>query len=291
MIPHKKIRYRLEGYALAAAFFLFRSLGVERASALGGWIGRTIGPRLSASRKAARNIKNAFPDQEAAFVKKTVCGMWDNLGRVIAEYPHLREIVQHHLVVEGAENLKIFDKGPVILIGGHLANWELDAFFFNEVVRYPVSCIVREPNNPYAAALIAQCRAHSKTDAYIAKSSAGMRQLVQTLKNGQSIGILIDQKYNQGIAAPFMGRPAMTSSAFAQLARRFNAPILPVRTERLEGCQFRIVIDPPFSAEEESDLDLIKRAHAHLERWIHEKPEQWLWLHRRWDSAALKSMD
>src|SRR5690606_33550062 len=97
----KKFQYMLEAAAVWLAFFVFRSLSVENASALGGWIGRTIGPRLAASRKAAANLKSALPDKMEEDYVRILADMWENLGRVMAEYPHLKDITLNRCDIVG----------------------------------------------------------------------------------------------------------------------------------------------------------------------------------------------
>ena len=106
--------------------------------------------------------------------------------------------------------------------------------------------------------------------------------MVETLRDGGALGILIDQKYNEGLAIPFFGRPAMTSPAFVQMAQKTNCPLIPVRGERLPGAHFRVTIYPPLNITEQGVEDAIAQAHMLLEEWISERPGQWLWLHRRW---------
>lgn len=110
---------------------------------------------------------------------------------------------------------------------------------------------------------------------------------MKTLKDARSLGILIDQKYNEGIEADFFDMPAMTNPIFVQLCQRYKCPLIPVRNERLDGCSFRLTSYPPletFNADGTSRPveDVIKDAHQLLETWIKERPEQWMWLHHRW---------
>jgi KDO2-lipid IV(A) lauroyltransferase len=67
-------------------------LPLDCASALGGALARRIGPFLGVSKHARRNISRAFPKLSETEIGRVVAGMWDNLGRVAAEYPHLRNI-------------------------------------------------------------------------------------------------------------------------------------------------------------------------------------------------------
>lgn len=276
----KKIRYLFEAALLGLAFLFFQALPYKTASNIGGWIGRTIGPRLAASRKAYNNLSQALPGKTDQEYQTYIRDMWDNLGRVIAEYPHLSAIIGDAQIV-GEQHLKDLPDS-FIVIGGHLANWELLPFFFNERTDFPMTAIYREPNNPYVAALLARARNATEKGRYTRKSKAGSRDLIKTLKDGGRLGILIDQKFNQGIKADFFGRPAMTSPSFVHLARKYTCPILPFWVERVNGASFRLVIEPPFTVGDKDDEEIIALAHASLESHILKNPGQWLWLHRRW---------
>ena len=119
----KKTRYFLEGFSLWLLFVLFASLSPRTASAIGGFLGRTFGPLLAASRKARRNLASVFPDMSSAEQSRIIAGMWCNLGRVIAEYPHLKQIAQYRTEVVGGQHvLALIERAqPAVFIGGHLA--------------------------------------------------------------------------------------------------------------------------------------------------------------------------
>lgn len=285
----KKAEHFLEAIPLFLAMKIFRLLGPDMASDFGGWIGRTIGPRLGASRKAEKNLKFAFPDMEEEDRKKIITAMWDNLGRVMAEYPHLQYIIMNRTEVVGECHLnEIGQHNPSVVMSSHLANWELGPFYFNYKKKWPMVGVYRAPNNPFAGAILQKARNPEDRGTYVPKSSQGARDLVRALRRGERLGILIDQRYNEGIAVPFFGRPAMTSPSFAQFARRYGVPVLPLQIERLKGCNFRITLHAPFKAEGRGEEELVAHAHGLLEGWILQNPGQWLWLHRRWKSDALK---
>jgi KDO2-lipid IV(A) lauroyltransferase len=88
---------RLEAWGAAALFGGFKFLPLDCASALGGALARRIGPFLSVSKHARRNISRAFPELSGTEIARVVAGMWDNLGRVAAEYPHLRPVALRDL--------------------------------------------------------------------------------------------------------------------------------------------------------------------------------------------------
>ena len=281
----KKLSYMAEAATLWFAFLIFRLIGADNASALGGWIGRTGGPRLAASRKARVNLEKSLPDADHDMI---IRDMWDNLGRVIAEYPHLKKIIADHIEITGQEHLeKIGKDKPFILIGGHLANWELTPVSMNYRLNSPVAGIYREPNNPYAAKLLDRCRNFEDKGVYIPKSQSGTREMVNTIRKGGRLLILIDQKYNQGEPIEFFGRPAMTSTATAQLAIKYGIPILPMQIVRNKS-RFRIIIHPPLDTHGKDETTIMRDANRLLEGWVREHPAQWLWLHRRWNSKALQ---
>lgn len=284
----KGLRHWLEAAALWMLFILFRCLRAETASSLGGWIGGQIGPRLAASRKALRNLQHAYPDNDPERNARIVTDMWNNLGRIVGEYPHLRKIIRDNVEIIGEENLRAIGKDkPLVVMAAHLGNWELGPFYFNHRIEWPLAGIYRAPNNPYVERLLDACRNPESKGIFIPKSQRGVRDMMRVLQEGGRLGNLIDQKYNQGLPVSFFGRPAMTSPAFIQLAKKYDCPILPLRVERTHGCQFRITLYPAFSPHDGDERAILERCHRMLEEWINDRPGQWLWLHRRWDSTAL----
>jgi KDO2-lipid IV(A) lauroyltransferase len=119
------------------------------------------------------------------------------------------------------------------------------------------------------------------------KGKEGARELLAYLRRGGHGAMLVDQKMNDGVAAPFFGRDAMTAPAIAQFGMRLGAVLVPVRTERLRGARFRITVKPPLnlpaSGDRASDeLTIITEINTLIEGWVRSRPDQWLWLHRRW---------
>ena len=286
----RRARYWLE-YVLARVLFaLFGALPLDRASALGGWIGRAVGPRLTITARARANLRHAFPDLDAAGIERVTRGMWDNLGRVVAEYSHLGDFHIYEddrvevIGVDHAERLRDDGIGG-IFFAAHLANWELPSLAASQR-GLPLVQIYRAANNPHVDRLIARAR-EAVGGAHHPKSPAGARELLKALRRGEHLALLVDQKFNEGIPVPFFGRDAMTAPAPAELALRFQVPLVPVRVERLDGARFRVTVYPPMTLQDTGDraadvLDTMTRVNALFEDWIRERPEQWLWLHRRW---------
>lgn len=285
----KNIRYFFESVLLYALFGFFKCLPASTASNIGGYIGSTIGPKLGASRKARRHLLLAMPDTSKERQDKIIKGMWDNLGRIIAEYPHLESISTDStkFVNEGRLTSLLEAKTPLVFFGGHIGNWEINSIALLTQHDKAADITFRPPNNPWAAKLLDKARTLNHRITAYPKSRESGRKILQSLKNGHALGILIDQKYNEGIKLPFFGVPAMTNPIFVQLCQRYKCPLVPIRNVRTKGCNFTVNIYPPLNLFDKDGKDrpvedVIKDAHMLLETWIKEKPEQWIWLHRRW---------
>ena len=285
------LAYRLQAVGARLMLCLFGLLPLDAASALGGWLGRTIGPRLAMNRRARRNIARALPELSEGEIDGVIRGMWDNLGRVTAEYPHLHKFdcyVGPRVEVIGAEfvdELREDGRGG-IFFSGHIANWEVCCMAATQR-GVPVFQAYRAPNNPLIDPIIDRIRTRALGVRRYAKGASGARQLVKHLKAGDHLALLIDQKLNEGIPVPFFGRNAMTMVAMASFALKFDVPVVPARVVRLGGAHFRIVIEPPMeivaTGDRDADIaDIMGRATATLEGWVRAHPEQWFWVHRRW---------
>lgn len=284
----KQLRYILEALVLAVFLIISKILPVNWASNMGGWIGRTIGPRLAASRKARSNIELALPDLNNKEVDDVLSGMWDNLGRVMMEYPHLKHIARDRTEIVGGDILKQYLGKPVVLISAHLANWEIIPTSTYLQQQVEVSSVYRAPNNPIVDKVLNYARTLGGKLGTIPKSKTGARNLVQELQNNHNVGILIDQKFNEGVPADFFGRPAMTSPVFVKLVQKFKCPLIPIYIERLPQTRFKVIFMEPLDIEGKTVDEAIALSHGILENWIRQKPHHWLWLHRRWDSGKLK---
>ena len=280
-----RLQHVVEASLLRALFAFLRALPLDSASALGGFLGRRIGPFFSAHKTALRNLVRVFPEKPEAWRREIRERMWENLGRVAAELPHLPgQVLINRLVIRGEEHLPKTGESA-LFFSGHLGNWEL----LPSIPHYrgvPITLVYRHANNPLVDKIIAGIRAvHS--DNMIAKGPRGAFKLAKALKRKESICMLVDQKMNDGISVPFFGKPAMTAPAIAQLALHYDMPIIPARVVRTGGAHFEVTIDPPVAFEKTGDKDADQRAimttiNARIETWIREHPEQWFWVHKRW---------
>jgi KDO2-lipid IV(A) lauroyltransferase len=288
-------RYFIDPVSAWLAFAVYhgvRVLPVDFASALGGALARGIGPLLPLQRVARNNLIAAFPEKSAAEIEKILSGMWANLGRTFFEYPHLTEIIASGRVeVVGREHVRTLrDDGlPGLFWSGHLGNWEITTAGAG-VEGLTMHRIFRRPNNVRIEWLFRAHRNLARGE-LLPKGSEGARRALVRLKKGEHLGMLVDQKMNDGIAVPFFGREAMTAPALAAFALRFSCPIVAARTVRLKGAHFRLEVHPPYTLvptgdRQTDELRAMTEVNRLLETWIREYPEQWLWVHRRWPKTT-----
>ncbi len=282
----KKLRYVGEFIFVYVLFILFKTIGIEASSYMGGLLARKIGPFLKVNKTARQNITLAFPHMSEKNIDITINNMWDNLGRTVAELPHLSkytgERFKHHIDVYGQEHLQnAIDRGKsVIIVSGHFGNWEIGPRSVAELT-YPMVCVYRKANNPYVNKLIQEYRSTS-CKAMVSKGKNAIKPLLEELKNNGIVGMLVDQKMNNGIAVPFFGRDAMTAPAVAELATKFNSTIIPAHVIRTKGTHYELHFEPAMDVDEKTPLETLTKIHTMFESWIKENPSQWFWVHKRW---------
>jgi KDO2-lipid IV(A) lauroyltransferase len=272
------VLYPLEFCLIAILYGFFWVLPVSWASWIGGTLARSIGPTLKVSKIGLENLQAAFPKKSLGNCEKILKGMWENLGRVAGEFPHLPKLLRSTEVV-GLDLLKTLNQ-PTIFFAGHLANWELPHFVvINETI--PIALISRPPTNPLTRWLFEVIRKHPLVQIII-KGPEGTREMMRVLQDKKNLGILIDQRISDGVPIPFFGRDALTALGPAKLAHKYNALLVPVQVERIgKKSAFRVTFHKPLKTTPDA-VQTTRKINACLEDWIRENPEQWLWVHKRW---------
>jgi KDO2-lipid IV(A) lauroyltransferase len=279
--------YALEAFGLLLVFGFFKILPLDAASYTGGLLGRVLGPRLGAHKLAQKHIKRAMPELSDEAREKILIDMWDNLGRTMAEYPHLDEFKDlKRIELDNMEHVyRVRDDNlPGIFIGGHMGNWEISPIV-TWALGVPLAVAYRNPNNPFVGAMLEYAR-KSVAPFRMPKGAMGGMGLVRHLKKGGHLGMLVDQKLNEGLPLKFFGLPAMTAPAVATWAIRMRIPMLMIRVKRLKGAHFRVGFIPFEGLPEKDDIEEIAKTmqavNDTIEAFIRETPAQWLWMHRRW---------
>ena len=248
--------------------------------------------RLPVSRVADRNLCAAFPDMTRDERRRVIAKVWEMIGRNVGELPHLSAIRETSCgpgwEMEGRENLP---RGQAIFFSAHCGNWEMVLPIAYQL-GIGVSGFYRRPSSAVMDRIIGSQRmaALGPGVAMFPKGARGARLALAHLGSGGSLGLLVDQKMNDGIAVPFFGRPAMTAPAAAQFALRFGLPLVPIHVQRLGPARVRMICEPaldvPLSGERQDDvLALTTAMNATVERWVRAEPGSWLWLHKRWPKA------
>lgn len=285
--------WRLEALAFDLARAFVRLFPIEAVSTAGGWLFRRLGPRTRSARIAARNIELAFPEWTSEQRAELLDAQFEALGRTFFEFPLTDRLTPAlgRVEVVGRERLTaIAESGePAVLVSGHFANWEVMAA---AIVDAGVPCRVtyRAANNPYFDKRIVGTRARYGVSLFAPKGGLGSRELLETLKDGQSVSFLNDQKFNGGVAAPFFGRTVHTAGAFVRAAQKFGAVLQPMWVERLPGARFRVIVDEPIplasTGDRKQDMQAgVAAINAYVEERVRRRPADWFWVHKRWPDA------
>jgi KDO2-lipid IV(A) lauroyltransferase len=286
----RDLAWRLEALAFDLTSAVARLFPVEWVSAAGGWLFRRLGPLTPSARIVSRNIDLAFPDLDPAARARLLDAQWDNLGRTFFEFPmtdHLTPAKGRVEVVGREKLLAIAQSGkPAILISGHFANWEVMAAAIVDA-GVPARVTYRAANNPYIDKRIIEARARYGVRMFAPKGGLGSRDLIDTLRKGESVTFLNDQKFNKGVAAPFFGHTVHTAGASTRIALKFGAVMQPMSVQRLPGARFRVVMGEPFALAHTGDRDAdvtagVRQINAFVEARVRERPAEWFWVHKRW---------
>ena len=284
----KYIKYFFQFIFVIIFFSFFKILGLKISSAIGGKMFEIIGPLFRSKNLIHSNIKKAFPDINLKDLNKMTKLMWNNYGRVFAEYMFIKDFridnSNSKIEIKGQEILdEIKREGkPVVFISGHLSNFELMAMHL-EKSGIKLSAIYRPLNNIFLNKIMERIRKKYICKNQIRKGVGGLKKLINLKKNNYSTALMIDQRVSQGIATNFFNQEALTTTVPAQLVKKYKTPVVPIFIERINDINFKIVIKNPINFNNEASVkDITNQLNHVLEEMILYKPEQWIWSHNRW---------
>lgn len=262
-------------------------------------IGRLASRVLSSrSRVAMRNLRASFPARSERELRKIADDCWRHYARSILDY--FRVISEEPAVIasrirfEGSrdEFFASTAAGPALLLFAHFGNWEMAAYL-GPLVDRPITAVARKLDNPLIDRDVVLSRERGGLSLLYRRNAA--RQLVRTLERGDLVAMVVDQavKPREGILAPFLGRPAWTTTAPARLALRCGVPIWCIHVVA-EGDRIDMTVDPPIVVEPHGDPEdvvaaVTARINDQFSRRILERPELWLWMHDRWKGTPEES--
>jgi KDO2-lipid IV(A) lauroyltransferase len=291
----KEVCYIVE-YTLVKIFiFIFKILKFKKSTKLSIFLTKFVGKRLSVHKLAKDNIRKSIKKLTEKEIENIVDNMWENLGRNIAEYYFINKKSKKEInkIVSLDENskknfqkLKRSKKGG-ILFSAHFGNWEVGGRYLG-LNDFKCKTLYRPFNNKYVNQLISVDK--RKNIKLIRKGSAGNKEMIKSLKNGEFIIVLADQRVGDGIEVPFFGRKALTSTSLAKLVLKYNVPLIPIRIIRKNNeTNFNMEILDPLDVVQDKELTMDKKIYKitkevnkTLEGWIRKSPEQWFWVHNRW---------
>jgi Kdo2-lipid IVA lauroyltransferase/acyltransferase len=274
-----------------------RSFDPIKTANLFGRIARLIGPVLREQKIGRANLTAAFPEKSPEEIETILRGVWENLGRVGAEFAHLDHIWEHDPAHPEDSRIEIeprthalfaqlrLDGKPALIFASHLGNWELPAL---AAVAHGLDAAIlyRRPNIASADRIIEQIRA-VKMGTLIPAGRDAPLKLAEALQRGQHVAMLVDQYLTNGVEVTFFGRKTKANPMLARLLRQVECPVHGVRIIRLPGHRFRAELSEEVHPvrDNSGQIDVQGTTQAItsvIEGWIREYPDQWLWLHRRW---------
>ena len=284
----KIIKYFFQFLIIIILFSIFKILGLRISSKLSGRLFKIIGPFFRSSILIHKNIKKALPDINEKKIKKISDSMWENYGRIFAEYIFLKNYRNDkqrlNININGQEILDEIKKKntPVVFVSGHFSNFELMAMHI-ERSGIKLSAIYRPLNNMFLNSIMEKIRRNFICKHQIKKGFGGIRELIRLHKKDYSTALMIDQRVTEGIKSNFFNQEAFTTTIPAQLVKKFKIPVVPIFIERFDEIKFDITVNKPIHFSQDSSIhNITEELNQILEKMILKKPEQWIWSHNRW---------
>jgi len=284
----KSIKYFIQFLIVVIFFIIFKTIGLKYSSYISSKIISLIGPFFRSRNLIKLNIQKAYPNLNHYEIKKITKEMWENYGRIIAEYIFIKEFrtskLQNNIVIQGQEILNQIkkDNESVIFVSGHFNNFELMAMHIEKSGIY-LAAVYRPLNNKFLNFIIEKIRKKYICKNQIKKGVSGTRQLLSFFKDKTSIALMIDQRVSQGIKSNFFKHEALTTTIPAQFVKKFKCKVVPIYIERTKDSNFKLTINEPLEYSTDDTVNSITLdLNNVLEKLILKNPAQWIWSHNRW---------
>ena len=281
------LRYPIEFILFIDFFILFKILPLNLARITGSLIATNIGPLLPVNNIAEKNIETAFPKESKEWQKKALKDIWHNFGCIMAEYAHLKEILNNRIeLIDNKYSKDFFDSDlQNIIVSAHSSNWEIPGMSCR-MRSDKISAIVREPNNPFIRYFLISLRKKYSVNCF-SKDMTGTKALIKNFHEGDSIALLADQQLSSGVIVKFFDQDMNISTLPAQIALKSKCKIFlgwPVRKSN-NDFEFEIhdCIDSSIMENNNENILIISSKIAlFYETMIKKYPDQYFWFHNRW---------
>jgi KDO2-lipid IV(A) lauroyltransferase len=263
--------------------------------AAGGGLGR-LAYRLDRKHRgiALANLATAFgrertPEELAAVARESFVRFGRVLADILKMARYSRARVLSLIATEGRENLEAaLAKGKGALIfTAHFGNWEVLSAAVSEIG--PFRAIARALDNPYLEKDLSRFR--TRLGSEVINKFGASRPILRALARNEIVAILIDQNVlrSQAVFVDFFGKSAATTPGLAAFHLASGAPLVPLFVDAAAGGRYRLRILPPleFPSPGRRDEDVLKITQIctkMIEHEIRRTPEQWLWVHKRWNT-------
>ena len=283
----RKFFYLIEFILIKLFFFILIIIGYKNGSNLGDFIGRLFGPIFRSKKLIENNLeKSGIVDKKN--YNKIISKIYGNYGRILAEYPFLKAFrnskLNKFIEIEGLENLNKIkrEKRRAVFISGHFNNFELMALQI-EKAGINLCAIYRPLNNVFLNKTMEEIRENFICKNQIKKGRSGTRQIIENIKKGNSVALMIDQRVREGIKINFFGKPASTTTIPAQLIKKYKCDLVPIYIERRKNNYFKMFVSEPIKiGNNKSIREITEHLNKILEKMILKNIDQWIWTHDRW---------
>ena len=283
----RKFLYLIEFILIKLFFYILIIIGYRNGSNLGYVIGRLLGPLFRSRKLIKKNLDESGILHKSNY-KKVINKVYGNYGRILSEYPFLKEFRNNKLnkfiEIEGVRHLDKIKKErkKVVFISGHFNNFELMALHL-EKAGINLCAIYRPLNNIFLNKTMEEIRKNFICKNQIKKGRSGTRQIIENLKKGNSVALMIDQRVREGIKTSFFGKPASTTTIPAQLIKKYKCDLVPIYIERKRNFYFKMYISEPIKiSNNKSVIEITEHLNKILEKMIVKNIDQWIWTHDRW---------
>ena len=283
----RKFLYLIEFILIKLFFYILIIIGYRNGSNLGYVIGRLLGPLFRSRKLIEKNLDESGILHKSNY-KKVINKVYGNYGRILSEYPFLKEFRNNKLnkfiEIEGVRHLAKIKKErkKVVFISGHFNNFELMALHL-EKAGINLCAIYRPLNNIFLNKTMEEIRKNFICKNQIKKGRSGTRQIIENLKKGNSVALMIDQRVREGIKTNFFGKPASTTTIPAQLIKKYKCDLVPIYIERKRNFYFKMYISEPIKiSNNKSVIEITEHLNKILEKMIVKNIDQWIWTHDRW---------
>ena len=283
----RKFFYLIEFILIKLFFFILIVIGYKNGSNFGDFIGRLFGPIFRSKKLIENNLEQSGIVDKKNY-NKIISKIYGNYGRILAEYPFLKAFRNNKLnkfiEIDGLENLNKIkrEKRRAVFISGHFNNFELMALQI-EKAGINLCAIYRPLNNVFLNKTMEEIRENFICKNQIKKGRSGTRQIIENIKKGNSVALMIDQRVREGIKINFFGKPASTTTIPAQLIKKYKCDLVPIYIERRKNNYFKMFVSEPIKiGNNKSIKEITEHLNKILEKMILKNVDQWIWTHDRW---------